>query len=141
MAVNNDGDDLVIVPDHATWSISEENTFIDIMVKEVKRGKRDSTTFSRSSWSNIEQEFYGKTNRRYNHAQFRNKYNQLRIYYLLFTKLLQQPGFTWDPVLGNAVADDDHVWESYLKVILSVFSGLLHWEGSIGKIHVDLSLG
>ncbi|KAI3706416.1 hypothetical protein L6452_24143 [Arctium lappa] len=84
------------------------------MAKEVKRGNRHSTTFSRSSWSVIEQEFYKITNRRYNHVQFRNKYNQLRIHYLWFTKLLKEPGFTWDPVLGTAIAADD-VWESYLK--------------------------
>ncbi|KAJ9555535.1 hypothetical protein OSB04_010149 [Centaurea solstitialis] len=108
MALNgDDGDGLEILPDPATWTLSEENTFIKIMAKEVKRGNRQSTTFSRSSWSVIEQEFYEKTNRRYSHAQFRNKYNQLRIYYLLFTKLLKEPGFTWDPVLGTAIADDD----------------------------------
>ena len=108
MALNgDDGDELEIVPDPATWTLLEENTFIKIMVKEVKRGNRHSTTFSRSSWSVIEQEFYAKTNRRYNHAQFRNKYNQLRIHYLLFTKLLKEPGFTWDPVLGTAIADDN----------------------------------
>lgn len=109
-----DGHGLEIVPDPATWTLLEENTYINIMAKEVKRGNRHSTTFSRSSWSVIEQEFYEKTNRRYNHAQFRNKYNQLRIHYLWFTKLLQEPGFTWDPVRGTAIADDD-VWASYLK--------------------------
>lgn len=115
MALNGgDGDELETLPDPATWTLLEENTFIKIMAKEVKRGNRHSTTFSRSSWSVIEQEFYEKTNRRYNHAQFRNKYNQLRIHYLWFTKLLKEPGFTWDPVLGTAIAADD-VWESYLK--------------------------
>ncbi|KAF5772706.1 putative Myb/SANT-like domain-containing protein [Helianthus annuus] len=84
------------------------------MANEVKRGNRHSTTFSRSSWAVIEREFYEKTNRRYNHSQFRNKYNQLRIYYQWFTKLLEQPGFVWDPKVGNAIADDD-VWEAYLK--------------------------
>ncbi|PWA67116.1 Myb/SANT-like domain-containing protein [Artemisia annua] len=86
------------------------------MAKEVKRGNhRHLTTFSRSSWSVIKEELYEKTNKKYNHAQLRNKYNQLRIHYIWFTKILSKPGFTWEPVLGNAVATDD-VWESYLKV-------------------------
>ncbi|KAI7736338.1 hypothetical protein M8C21_028111, partial [Ambrosia artemisiifolia] len=111
----SDGDDqLEGMSDPATWTLLEENIFISIMADEVKRGNRYSTTFSRSSWAVIEQEFYEKTNRRYNHSQFRNKYNQLRMYYLWFSKLLEEPGFTWDPKLGNAVADDD-VWEAYLK--------------------------
>lgn len=106
--------------DPATWTLFEENIFISIMAKEVKRGNRYSTTFSRSSWSLIEQEFYEKTNRRYNHAQFRNKYNLLRIHYIWFTKLLKEPGFSWDSKLGTVVAPDD-VWESYLKVKLHSF--------------------
>ncbi|GKA09700.1 L10-interacting MYB domain-containing protein-like protein [Tanacetum coccineum] len=114
MALNSDDGELEAVPDPATWSLLEENTFIKIMAKEVQRGNRHSTTFSRSSWSVIKQEFYEKTNRKYNHAQFRNKYNQLRIHYIWFAKMLSESGFTWDPVLRNAVATDD-VWESYLK--------------------------
>ncbi|KAK1429164.1 hypothetical protein QVD17_11367 [Tagetes erecta] len=114
MEVSGGDDQLEIVSDPATWTLYEENIFISIMAKEVKRGNRYSTTFSRSSWSVIEQEFYEKTNRRYNHAQFRNKYNLLRIHYLWFTKLLKEPGFSWDPKLRTAVAADD-VWESYLK--------------------------
>ncbi|XP_071711724.1 uncharacterized protein [Rutidosis leptorrhynchoides] len=109
-----DGDELEVVPDHATWTLSEENTFISIMAKEVKTGKRYKTTFSDSNWLTIEHEFYEKTHRRYNRVQFRNKYNQLRTRYLWFDKLLKEPGFTWDPVHRTAIADDD-VWESYLK--------------------------
>lgn len=77
------------------------------MAKEVKKGNRHSTTFSRSSWSVIEQEFYEKTNRKYNHTRFRDKYNRLWIHYLWFTKLLKKPGFSWDPGVGNAIVDDD----------------------------------
>lgn len=109
------GDVLETIADPATWTLKEENLFINIMAKEMKRGNRHSTTFSRSSWSAIEHEFYEITNRKYNHSQFRNKYNQLRIHYLCFTKLLKEPCFTWDPALGTAVATDD-VWESYLKM-------------------------
>ncbi|PWA37432.1 Myb/SANT-like domain-containing protein [Artemisia annua] len=95
------------------------------MAKEVKRGNRHSTTFSRSSWSVIKEELYEKTNKKYNHAQFRNKYNQLRIHYIWFTNILSKPGFTWEPVLGTAVANDD-VWESYLKVNYTFWLQKLH---------------
>nr|GEW22398.1 hypothetical protein [Tanacetum cinerariifolium] len=47
-----------VVHDPATWSLLEVNTFTKIMAKEVKRRNRNSTTFSRSSWSVIKQELY-----------------------------------------------------------------------------------
>lgn len=101
-------------PDPATWTNSEEKLFIQIMLKEVQKGNRSSTTFSRKGWKHIEQEFCSKTTKRYNNAQFRNKFNQLRTRYHDFSKLLKEPGFSWDPVL-NAVIATDETWESYIK--------------------------
>ena len=56
MALNGDGDELEVMPNHATWSLLDGNTFIKNMAKEVKRGNHHLTTFSRSSWSVIKQE-------------------------------------------------------------------------------------
>ncbi|PWA71329.1 Sec23/Sec24, trunk domain-containing protein [Artemisia annua] len=47
------------------------------------------------------------------------------IHYIWFTNILSKPGFTWEPVLGNAVATDD-VWESYLKVNYTFWLQKLH---------------
>ena len=102
-------------PDPATWTATEEKVFIQLMVKEVQKGNRSTTTFLRKGWRNIEQEFCERTNRRYNKTQFRNKFNQLRTRYNDFSNLLQEPGFSWDPALNTVIAADG-VWESYIKV-------------------------
>ncbi|KAF5931000.1 hypothetical protein HYC85_031873 [Camellia sinensis] len=107
-------DKLEIEPDPATWTALEEKLFIQLMVREVHEGNRSATTFSRKGWKHIEQEFCEKTNKRYNNSQFRNKFNQLRTRYLDFSRLLKEPGFSWDPVL-NTVTATDALWESYIK--------------------------
>ncbi|XP_015874535.3 uncharacterized protein LOC107411462 [Ziziphus jujuba] len=100
--------------DPATWAASEEKIFIRLMVKEVQKGNRSSTTFTRKGWKNIEQEFCDRTCKRYNNSQFRNKFNQLRTRYHDFSKLLKEPGFSWDPMLNNVSASES-VWESFIK--------------------------
>ncbi|XP_028080858.1 L10-interacting MYB domain-containing protein-like [Camellia sinensis] len=110
----NGGDEVEIEPDPATWTTLEEELYIQLMVKEVHKGNRSSTTFSRKGWKQIEQEFCEKTNKRYNNSQFRNKFNQLRTRFNDFSKLLKEPGFTWEPVLSTVTATDA-VWESYIK--------------------------
>lgn len=85
----NGGDNVEFEPDPATWTALEEKNFIQLMVKEVQRGNRSTTTFSRKGWKNIEQEFREKTNKRYNNSQFRNKFNQLRTRYHDFSRLLR----------------------------------------------------
>ncbi|GAB4842894.1 hypothetical protein Ancab_040443 [Ancistrocladus abbreviatus] len=102
-------------PDPATWTVSEERIFIHLMIKEVHKGNRSATTFSRKGWKHIEMDFHERTSKRYSNSQFRNKFNQLRTRYHEFSKLLRQPGFFYDPVLNTVIAPDD-VWESYMKV-------------------------
>lgn len=110
----NGGDKVVLEPDPATWTALEEKIFVHLMVNEVRKGNRSTTTFSRNGWKCIEHEFLGRTNKRYNNSQFRNKFNQLRTRYHDFSNLLREPGFSWDPVLNNITAPEN-VWEPYMK--------------------------
>ncbi|XP_010245132.1 PREDICTED: L10-interacting MYB domain-containing protein-like [Nelumbo nucifera] len=99
----------------ANWTLELENTYIDIMVDHVKKGDRNTTTFSKPAWRQIREEFYIQTGRKYDLKQFKNKFNLLRARYRVFKKLLTlPPGFSWDPVLKTASAPDD-VWDDYIK--------------------------
>ncbi|XP_031259694.1 L10-interacting MYB domain-containing protein-like [Pistacia vera] len=115
MASEVDGIKIETEADPATWTVLEEKIFIQLMVKEVHKGNRSTTTFSRKGWKSIEQEFRARTSKRYNNCQLRNKFNQLRTRYHDFSKLLQEPGVNWDPVL-NTVSAPENIWELYLKV-------------------------
>ncbi|XP_010279316.1 PREDICTED: L10-interacting MYB domain-containing protein-like isoform X2 [Nelumbo nucifera] len=99
----------------ANWTVELENMYIDIMVEHVKRGDRNTTTFSKPAWKQIRQKFYFRTGNKYDLKQFKNKFNQLRTRYRVFKKLLTlPPGFHWDPVLRTPTAPDD-VWDNYIK--------------------------
>ncbi|XP_057956182.1 L10-interacting MYB domain-containing protein-like [Malania oleifera] len=110
----NGGDKDDFEPDPATWTALEEKIFIQLMVKEVHKGNRSTTTFSRKGWKHIEQEFVEKTRKRYNNSQFRNKFNQLRTRFHDFSKLLKEPGVSYDSLL-NTICASENVWESCIK--------------------------
>ncbi|CDP07076.1 unnamed protein product [Coffea canephora] len=84
------------------------------MLKEIQKGNKPFTTFTKTGWNNIEAGFKEKTGKRYSHPQFRNKFNQMRIRYFDFCMLSKEPGFTLDPALGKLDATDD-VWKSAIK--------------------------
>lgn len=67
--------------DPATWTVGEEKIFICLMVKEVQKGNRSNTTFTKKGWKNIVQEFRDRISKGYNNSIFRNKFNQLRTCY------------------------------------------------------------
>ena len=114
MAITVDqGEELESGP--ADWTDSEETILIHLMLKEIQKGNKPFTTFTKTGWNNIEAGFKEKTGKRYSHPQFRNKFNQMRIRYFDFCMLSKEPGFTLDPVLGKLDATDD-VWKSAIKV-------------------------
>ncbi|KAG8371302.1 hypothetical protein BUALT_Bualt13G0073600 [Buddleja alternifolia] len=100
--------------DPAYWPDSREKILIELMVKQVRRGNKPSTTFTREGWENIEKELYEKTNIKYSLLQLRTKFYQLRFRYQDFRELLKEPGFTWDPILQKVTASDA-VWETHRK--------------------------
>lgn len=98
----------------ADWTDSEETILIHLMLKEIQKGNKPFTTFTKIGWNNIEAGFKEKTGKGYSHPQFRNKFNQMRIRYFDFCMLSKEPGFTFDPLLGKLGATDD-VWKSAIK--------------------------
>ncbi|KAI3461407.1 hypothetical protein Pfo_018070 [Paulownia fortunei] len=110
----NVGENSESKPEPACWPDSVEKILIELMVKEVQSGNRPSTTLTKKGWRHIEKGLYEKTNRTYSYSQLRNKFNQLRIRYQDFSKLLKEPGFIWDPSRNSLMATDA-VWKSYRK--------------------------
>ncbi|KAL3530539.1 hypothetical protein ACH5RR_009861 [Cinchona calisaya] len=102
-------------PEIADWTDSEETIFVHLMLKEIQKGNKPSTSFSKSGWKNIELGFEEKTGKRYSCSQLRNKFNQMRRRYNDLCMLLKEPGFSLDPALGQVTATDD-VWKSAVKV-------------------------
>jgi len=95
---------------------SVTNLFIGLLVDEIKKGNRTSSTFNKVRWRNIQTEFVRQTRCQYSILQPRNKVNKLRKQYSNFHKLMSQSGFGWDNVNKKVVVDDSSIWESHIKV-------------------------
>ncbi|XP_010064586.3 uncharacterized protein LOC104451683 [Eucalyptus grandis] len=59
----------------AKWTKSVTNLFIGLLVDEVKKGNRTSSTFNKAGWRNIHIEFIRQTGCQYSMVQLRNKEN------------------------------------------------------------------
>ncbi|XP_077248823.1 uncharacterized protein LOC143888331 isoform X2 [Tasmannia lanceolata] len=125
----------------ASWSSTDTDIFIDLMVEEVEKGNSYTKTFSKKAWKDIQTKFYQKTGCNYTLLQFRNEFQKLRKEYLEFKKLLEVTGFAWDPMM-NCVMAEDSVWDTYIQAnsYAAKFRnvGCSHW-GDLQLIFGDTS--
>ncbi|XP_042513329.1 L10-interacting MYB domain-containing protein-like [Macadamia integrifolia] len=103
------------VNETAKWSQANVDTLIVLMVEEVKKGNRTTSTFNKAGWNNIANNFKEKTGVNYTIAQLKNKVNKLRQDYSQFKKLLETTGFGWDTTSRTCTVDDESIWESHIK--------------------------
>ncbi|XP_030462149.1 uncharacterized protein LOC115682147 isoform X2 [Syzygium oleosum] len=99
----------------AKWTEPLTNLYISLLVEEVKKGNRTSSTFNKAGWNNIRAEFNKRTVLQYNLVQLKNKVNKLKKQYCSFRKLLSQSGFAWDNINKTVVVDDPSIWEPHIK--------------------------
>ncbi|KAI9109028.1 hypothetical protein K1719_019983 [Acacia pycnantha] len=104
------------------WSDKNTIIFVTLMVEEVKKGNRTTSTFNKKAWQSMKEDFYKQTGLLYTLPQLRNKMNKLRTEYSSFKKLLSITGFGWNPVLKTATTEDASLWDIHVK------SGLPYWE-------------
>ncbi|XP_042479851.1 uncharacterized protein At2g29880-like [Macadamia integrifolia] len=103
------------VNETAKWSQVNVDTLIVLMVEEVKKGNRTTSTFNKAGWNNIANNFKEKTGVNYAIVQLKNKVNKLRQDYSQFKKLLETTGFGWDTASRTCTVDDESIWESHIK--------------------------
>ncbi|XP_077241618.1 uncharacterized protein LOC143882101 [Tasmannia lanceolata] len=114
IAVGRDDSQNLQERESARWSVRDTNVFIDLMVEEVKKGSRCTTTFTKRAWNDIRRKFYDKTSHNYTSMQFKNKFQKLRKDYREFKKLLEVTGFGWNPITKTVTAEAS-VWDTYIQ--------------------------
>ncbi|XP_038723795.1 L10-interacting MYB domain-containing protein-like isoform X2 [Tripterygium wilfordii] len=97
------------------WSKQIENYLIELMVEEVKKGNRTTTTFSKSGWKAIKEGLKAKFDKDYNDVQLKNKYNQLRNRQKCFKALIKETGIGYNVITCQVNATNE-CWESLSKV-------------------------
>lgn len=113
----NDGDDSVEIIDEKEniWGETNEQAFIELMIEEVKKGNRTTSTFSKTDWRNIIQGLKEKVGRDYTHSQLKNKYHGLRASQRKFKALIKESGIGYNSQTGEVSATEEG-WESLKKV-------------------------
>jgi len=117
---------------------SVTNILIGLLVDEVKKGNRTSSTFNKVGWRNVQSELSRQTGFQFTMVQLRNKVNKLKQQYGSFHKLISQSGFGWDNVNKRVVVDDPSIWESHIKVFLNFVVILISLQMSIIKCMIIL---
>lgn len=102
----------------AKWTEPLTNIFVSLLVEEVKKGNRTTTTYNKTGWNNIHSEFVKKTGLDYNVVQLKNKVNKLKTQFSSFKKLLGQSGFGWDEIKNTVLVEDPSIWDSHIQVSL-----------------------
>ncbi|KAK2633167.1 hypothetical protein EUGRSUZ_L00423 [Eucalyptus grandis] len=99
----------------AKWTEPLTNELVSLLVTEVTKGNRTTSTFNKTGWNNIHVEFNSRMGLNFSVIQLKNRVNKLKKHYSSFKKLLSQSGFGWDNINNKVVVDDQSVWESHIK--------------------------
>nr|DAD18257.1 TPA_asm: hypothetical protein HUJ06_019720 [Nelumbo nucifera] len=107
MATELDSEELKLGLDCAQWSDAEEETFINLIVDQVRANNSPTSSFNAEGWKYIRQKFNEKHDRSYVHAQFKNKYNVLRQRRKRYLTLLNYTGVIVDPLTKNPTSNEE----------------------------------
>ncbi|KAK8917056.1 hypothetical protein KSP39_PZI003947 [Platanthera zijinensis] len=99
------------------WDNSDVFLFCDICIKEIERGNRPTTHFSKEGWANIAKKFEESTGKKYDKVQFKNKWDHLKKEWKLWTELKRgETGLGWNTSRKTIDASDEW-WDERLKVV------------------------
>ncbi|PPS03350.1 hypothetical protein GOBAR_AA17315 [Gossypium barbadense] len=101
----------------AVWDKRLTETFCDICIKEILKGNRPSTHFTKDGWLKIMINFEKETGKAFSQRQLKNRWDALKKEWKAWKKLKgEDTGLGWNPIKRTVDASDDW-WESRLKVV------------------------
>ncbi|PIA28152.1 hypothetical protein AQUCO_07200060v1 [Aquilegia coerulea] len=98
----------------ANWNPKWHKLFVDICLKQVKKGNRPKTHLNKQGWKELCQEFSTITGLAYDKRQLKNHWDYTRDCWKAWHKLLFNIGTAWDPVTEKMDVSDDF-WENYIQ--------------------------
>ncbi|KAG8472586.1 hypothetical protein CXB51_034389 [Gossypium anomalum] len=101
----------------AVWDKRLTETFCDICIKEILKGNRPGTHFTKDGWLKIMINFEKETGKAFSQRQLKNRWDALKKEWKAWKKLKgEDTGLGWNPIKRTVDASDD-LWESRLKVV------------------------
>ncbi|PPS01183.1 hypothetical protein GOBAR_AA19478 [Gossypium barbadense] len=101
----------------AVWDKRLTETFCDICIKEILKGNRPGTHFTKDRWLKIMINFEKETGKAFSQRQLKNRWDALKKEWKAWKKLKgEDTGLGWNPIKRTVDTSDDW-WESRLKVV------------------------
>ncbi|KAF9618550.1 hypothetical protein IFM89_002245, partial [Coptis chinensis] len=97
------------------WMPPMDTNFMKLMVAQVHDGQYLDGQFSRHSSKCIMEQFKAKFGSNYDLKNLKNHYRALKKNHNAIKTLIDQSGFGWDNDREIVYADDDQVWDDYVK--------------------------
>nr|KJB31814.1 hypothetical protein B456_005G209400 [Gossypium raimondii]KJB31815.1 hypothetical protein B456_005G209400 [Gossypium raimondii] len=99
------------------WDKRLTEIFCDICIKEILKGNRPGTHFTRDGWLKIMTNFEKETGKGFSQRQFKNRWDALKKKRKAWKKLKgEDTGLGWNPIKRTVDASDEW-WESRLQVV------------------------
>ncbi|CAN1262619.1 L10-interacting MYB domain-containing protein [Linum perenne] len=123
VSMNNSqgNDDCVEIDGKDVWPDAVELELISLMVEEVKKGNRTTTTFSKTGWKTIQKGLQDKFKKSWTTLQLKNKYNQLRQRQRRCKAILNETGVGYVAATGKLDATQE-VWDRVKAVHSQMYS-------------------
>ncbi|PPD81666.1 hypothetical protein GOBAR_DD21400 [Gossypium barbadense] len=99
------------------WDKRLTEIFCDICIKEILKGNRPGTHFTKDGWLKIMTTFEKETGKDFSQRQLKNRWDALKKEWKAWKKLKgEYTGLGWNPIKRTVDASDDW-WESRLQVV------------------------
>ncbi|KAG8477656.1 hypothetical protein CXB51_027669 [Gossypium anomalum] len=127
----------------AVWDKRLTETFCDICIKEILKGNRPGTHFTKDGWLKIMINFEKETGKAFSQRQLKNRWDALKKEWKAWKKLKgEDTGLGWNPIKRTVDASDDW-WESRVKVVPEAqkfrTSGIdLEFEGKLDQMFMGI---
>ncbi|PPS06830.1 hypothetical protein GOBAR_AA13811 [Gossypium barbadense] len=115
----------------AVWDKRLTETFCDICIKEILKGNRPGTHFTKDGWLKIMINFEKETGKAFSQRQLKNRWDALKKEWKAWKKLKgEDTGLGWNPIKRTVDASDDW-WETQKFRILGIDP---EFEGKLDQI-------
>ena len=115
------------IDEDSLWTPQLEKLFIDIMLKKINKGNMADGQFSSDALKKMLATLNELGKRSFTMAQFKGKFNRMRLLHREFSTLINQTGFGWDAET-NTVHALEESWQNYCRVNIIEYNTVFYFD-------------